>query len=109
MNKENICQGTGSRVTMVSAGKKGILPPYRAVITPLKSSTPIIFHSMKTDPPFLKTSIDTDDAFVKRKPSGHGSDRDGKPLNQARSSKVFLRGVPGSVSAIPIGRKQTSS
>lgn len=34
--------------TDVSAGsKKGILPPYGAVITPLISSTPIIFHSME--------------------------------------------------------------
>ena len=34
--------------------KKGILPPYREFITPLNSSTPIIFHSMR---PILLSDI----------------------------------------------------
>ncbi len=87
-------------VTDVSAGQKGILPPYGAVITPLKSSTPIIFHSMG---PIL-LSCDKHNLI-----GGFCQLPPGNPLNQARSPKGFFRGITGSDSAIPTGRKQTRS
>ena len=80
MVKENIHQRTGYGMTDVSAGKKGILPPYREAITPLNSNTPIIFHSMT---PILLSGI----SIIL--PAGFVNDCQGIPLNRAYWPRAF--------------------